>query len=692
MNTLESTQPTKSTRKYSLTPIVLVVFIAALVTRLIYFLQVQDCPLFQVPTIDAGIYYDLAKTFAKGQWLQPLSEPYWQPPFYPFLLALWIKAAGPSVFAAKLAQMALGAVNCALVAIIGARIFDRRVGLIAGLIMAFYAPIIYFDGELLTPTIQTFFNSCALLILLRAMDKKSMLLFCIAGLVIGLSTIIRPDGAFFLLAAVIWIIISLRKSMRMQQIWAICLAMILCAALPVIPLTVRNMVIGKDFVPISTNGGLNFYIGNNPNEEQTRAIRPGPDWDALQALPKKENPNAKPSAQSTFFYGKSIRYALENPVAYSKLLFKKTIMFVTAIEGRRNHDLYFYRDYSTLYSALLFKCGPLAFPFGLVFPLAIFGLLRRKREHNIALLCFFFTAQFLAVIAFFVCARYRITAMPVIIIFAAYGAVEIWSTIRKRQIKNAVFAMLLTVLAFVISNLNICGVDNNQKSIDADTHLYMASILQAQGNLDSAYVNYIKAIEENPDYEVSRFDFSGLLMELGEYEDAKAQLQECLRIDPGSPAANARLGEIFEFEGDLTQAERYFEAAVKSDPVFVEKLISLSEKAYAQRDYNLAARALRVVVQNKLKWAEARRSLGVALMKLGNLDESIEQLQKACKLAPNSTESLLALGLAYYRIGNMEEAEACFQKAIRIGPGKSVRAKLKLYLHNNGTGNAELNR
>lgn len=692
MSSAEPTKPIESTKKTALAPTVAVVFAAALLVRLIYFLQVRHCPLFQVPTIDAGVYYDLAKEFAHGHWLKPLGEPYWQPPFYPFILALWIKAAGTSVYAMKIAQLTLGSVNCALVTVLGAQLFNKRIGLIAGLIMAMYGPIIYFDGELLTPTLQIFFNSCALLILLRAVDKKSIMLFCAAGLALGLSTVTRPDGAVFVLASVIWLIINLRKNMPVKQIMAICLAMVSCAALPVIPITIRNAVVGKDTVLISTNGGLNFYIGNNPDEEKTREIRPGPDWDALQAMPMQENPHAKPSAQSAYFYNKALKYAVDNPIAYIKLLFKKSVMFFTSIEGRRNHDLYFYRGYSPLYSALMFRWGSFAFPFGLLFPLAVFGLLRRKPEHNISLLCFFLAAQFISVIAFFVCARYRITAIPVLIIFASYGAVEAWNMLKNRQGRNAVCAILLAVCALVVSNVNIYGVDRNLEHIDADTQFYMGSILGARGDFIGAYTGYMKSIAGNPHYEVSRFDFSELLMKLGDNAEAKRQLKECLRIDPGSPAANARLGEIFELEGNLTQAERHFEAAARSDSVFIPLLVALSEKAYGKKNYALSAKAMSTVVKIKPKYAEARRSLGVALMKLGNLRESIEQLQEACKLAPNSTDSLLALGLAYYNIGDKTRADINFAKAIRIGPENEVRRKMELYLRNARAGNAILNR
>ena len=635
------------------------VFGAALVVRLVYASQVSASPLFGAATIDAAVYYDLAREFAAGIWRSPVGEPYWQPPFYPVALALWMKAGGPSVAAAKVAQMALGSVNCALTALIGSMAFNRRVGLIAGLMAAFYGPLVYFDGELLPPTLQIFLNLSAIVALLRAVERESVCLFAAAGLILGLSIITRPDTGVFAAGALVWVVLALRRRARPAKLAASCAALAVCAALPVVPVAVRNAVVGKDRVLVSSNGGLNFYIGNNPDEERTREIRPGPDWDAMQALPMRDQPNAKPSEQSAWFYRKSLSWAASHPLDYARLLIKKCVMYVSAVEPRRNHDLYHYRRHSPLYAALLWKVGPIGFPFGIVLPLAVLGMLRATRQPRpstadpLPLLLWYLGAMFAATTAFFVTARYRAPAVPALLVFAGFGAAELWGallrlrTVLGRDLKSRPNAgsmappsataspLLAALTVLVLSNLNICRIDTNQARIDADTRLYLANILAGRGNVAAAYRNYSESIRLKPDYEPSRFEFALLLERMGRTEDAKAQLRACLRLDPKSPASNAKLGEILMKEGELAGALRHYLTAVRVDPQLVEDLVTLAENAYAARDYATAERALRAVVGRRPRWAEARRSLGVALMKLGRMAEARRELEEAVRLDPS---------------------------------------------------------
>lgn len=646
------------------------VFLLALVIRAIYAWHVAPCPLFRVPTIDAGAYYDLARQFAAGDWLAPVGKPYWQPPFYSMLLALWMQVFGESVSLIKAGQLALGSVNCVLVYALGSRVFDRKVGLIAGVAAALCGPMVYFDGELLTPTLQVFLNLSAILVMLSAVRGRSWWRFAAAGLLLGLSIVLRPDAAVFAACALVWMGFALRGE-RLARIAALCAMFAACAVLPTIPFAVRNYTVGRDAVLISSNGGLNFYIGNNPDEQRTRDIRPGPEWDAMQELPLKRHPKAKPSEQSAWFYRRSLRYAASDPFGYAKLLAKKSVMYLSAVEGRRNNDLYFNRSYSPLYSALVFKWGGFGFPFGLVLPLAVLGLLRRGRTRESGLLALYLASGFAVTVAFFVCARYRVTAVPVFLIFAAAGAVELPKLWKRREV--ALLCVAAGVL--ILANLNLAGVDRDQRIIDADTHFQIGQIYSIEHSPACAR-ELATSIRLNPSYEPARFVYSDALAALGRLDEQEQQLLECVKLDPKSPAAHERLGEISERRGDLSEAVRRYAIAARGDSSFADRLVSVAEKAYARQDYALAERALRCVVSAKPKWAEARRSLGVTLMKLGKIKVAIHQLQIAVELDPESTDALIALGLAYHRAGDTSLENLAFRRARGIGPRSEIDRRI----------------
>lgn len=653
------------------------VFALALTVRLAYAFQALDCPLFQYPTIDAGVYYLLAREFSLGHWLYPVGEPYWQPPFYSVVLALWMKAAGESVFAAKCAQFVLGSANCALVFAVGSRVFSRRTGTAAGLIAAFYGPLIYFDGELLTPTLQIFLNLCAVLLLLSAAERGTLARYAAAGLLMGFSIITRPDAALFVVFAALWVFLAVRTPTAGARAGAAVVLTLACAALPVIPVALRNRTVGRDSVVVSYNGGVNFYIGNNPNYERSLAIRPGPEWDRLVGAPLRVDPKMKPSAQSAFFYRKSFDYIRSQPLGYIKLLAKKTGVYLTAVEGRRNHDLYFLRSYSPLLSVLLFRIGTFAFPLGIVLPLALVGILRRSRTKGSALLLLYLAANLIATVAFFVVARYRVTAAPVLIVFAAHGLVELWGMIRERRLD--VRAVSLSGAMLVFCNANVPGVDRDRRLIDSDSHYFVAGILDGDGKKEQAIPEYETAIRLNPNYSLSRLNYGRMLLEMGRWDAAARQLRAAVRLEPRSAPANWLLAEALAESGNKTASLGFYRRAAALDAEYAEGLAHSVVAALEKRDYAFAAQLAEIVLSRKPEYAQVRHALGVSLFKLGETDRAIGEFEETVRLDPESAATWLALGYAYQKKGRLAESEAAYRRAIAIGPKDEIREKVREY-------------
>ena len=74
-------------------------------------------------------------------------------------------------------------------------------------------------------------------------------------------------------ALVVWILVLHRPHWRRSLGYALCL-FIGCIA-PVLPVTIRYLVVGNDFVLIASQGGVNFYIGNNPHADGMSAVIKG---------------------------------------------------------------------------------------------------------------------------------------------------------------------------------------------------------------------------------------------------------------------------------------------------------------------------------------------------------------------------------------------------------------------------------
>ena len=75
-------------------------FAAALLLRLLYLLEARaHSPFFDAPVVDAQTYLEQARQIAAGDFALD-GEAFWQPPLFPYFLALWQWAVGDGPFVA----------------------------------------------------------------------------------------------------------------------------------------------------------------------------------------------------------------------------------------------------------------------------------------------------------------------------------------------------------------------------------------------------------------------------------------------------------------------------------------------------------------------------------------------------------------------------------------------------------------
>ena len=344
------------------------VFALALALRVAYILEADASPLFEHPAVDAKTYTHHAQRLAAGNWLGVGEGPFWQPPLYPYFLGA-VKVLFPESFfyAVRFAQALLGALVCAMSWWIGRALFNPAVGLLAGIGAALCGPLIFFDGELLPASLAAFVDLLALVVLLRVWRRPSRWGFLGAGAAFGVGALAVPTVLTF--AVAVPIVLLWRAPCRQGLIWTGAFA--LGVILAVTPVAWRNWAIGGDGVGISYNAGINLYIGNNPDYAETVAIRPGWEWDDLVTQPARAGIE-RPSAKSAYFAERAWGYIKGDPTGWLGLMGHKLGAFWHGDERGRNQPIYFWRTYSNVLSASLWKAG-IAFPFGLVAPLGAVG-------------------------------------------------------------------------------------------------------------------------------------------------------------------------------------------------------------------------------------------------------------------------------------------------------------------------------
>ena len=547
-----------------------IVFVLALSLRLVHEFQMSASPLFTMPAVDAATYAEQAANLAEGNWLGRGQGPFWQPPLYPYFLGVIKLVFSESFYyASRFAQALIGSLTCVLLSLVGRRLFGPSVGFIGGLIAAAYGPLIYFDARLLPAGLATFFALVSLLLLMRAVERPTRPIFIAAGFAMGLASLTAAILASLIPGVAIWLFYWLRKKAALAVA-----AFLLGAVLAIAPVTLRNYTVGDDLVPISYNGGVNFYIGNNANAEQTLALRPGWEWEGLVALPLREG-ITRPAAKSLFFYRQALEYIQDAPLNYMGLLAAKTVQFWRGDEIERNQEMYYWRKYSSVLAGTLWKWG-VAFPFGLVSPLALLGLLVYIRQQGLTLPVLFVLGYSFAVISFFVAARYRLPIVPLLILFAVYGGNWLYARWRQRSLRQALLPTAVLALLVLLVNWDLPPMDGRGK---AATHNDLGNAYLQQGRYDLALLKYEQATRLDSTYWQAWFNLGSLRAMSGDLRGALPILLNVLEHERERADVWSNVAGVYVGLGQYQQAAEVLEQAVVAAPR--EDIYAALERVYA---------------------------------------------------------------------------------------------------------------
>lgn len=184
-----------------------------------------------------------------------------RPPLYPLVLAALQALFGTGDLPVLLFQSVVSALVPALVFLIGYRLFDSRVALLAGLTSAVYPYSLYHDVRPFeTPVFEVLLGGLVLL-LLKLAARPRLGTALAAGALVGLAIATRSFLLPFPALIALWLLVGPRLPVR--QVAAYTVAIVLVAGLVLTPWIVRNYRIHGAFVPATTYGGWNFYLGNN---------------------------------------------------------------------------------------------------------------------------------------------------------------------------------------------------------------------------------------------------------------------------------------------------------------------------------------------------------------------------------------------------------------------------------------------
>ncbi len=550
----------------------LVGLVAALAV-LVFVVDTHEGLAFRIPTVDAATYQHQARRIAEGG--AAPREAFWQPPLYPHALALMYGLGVEGMLPVRLAHGVPLVAAAVLTWFLARRLVAVPwLALAAGLAVALYGPLLFYGTQLLPAGLATVLTMLAVMAVLWMLEQPSPPRAALSGGVFGVAALATPHVLVCALAPLV--VLGRRASagglQERRAALQVAGALLAGVALVILPVTVRNRVVSGDWVLISTNGGINLYLGNNADMNQTLSARPGQDWDRLTSWPYRHGAQSAAEAER-FFYQEVARFAVESPLKFVGGLLRKTGLLLGGRELPRNVDLYDFREWSWMLSALVWRVPGFNFPFGLLAPLALLGLWPAWRQGwQGRMLVALVGLYAVTLVLFFPAARYRVPLVPPLAVLAAMGAWGCWRAWREGRHGAAGLALAAALLVVNWPRQNpMAGVN-----FSAELRTNLGVSLQVRRQAEAALAQYDKALEMDPEYADAHYFRGTLLRDVGRREEARLEFQAALASRPNHEKALHDLAVLHYDNGQVEKAAALLRRALAVNPRYVRAMQNLA--------------------------------------------------------------------------------------------------------------------
>ncbi|MFH0859831.1 MAG: glycosyltransferase family 39 protein [Candidatus Altiarchaeota archaeon] len=365
--------------------IVALLLLLCLVVRLAYIILAGD----EIFPPDGLLYDELARNVLEGKGFTYQGFKAFRAPGYPLFLAL-LYVFSSSLFFVRVAGVLMSTFTAYLVYLTAKEAFhNERVSQLSLLFFSLYPYSIYYTAAVSTETLYSLLFMALMYQLLRMSDTREYML---AGVIAAVAILVKPYTLAFMVPAWLWTLMSKKKPLKCIAFSAVAMILILS------PWIVRNYLIFDKLVFISTNGGVNLWMGNSPSSEE--AVVGEYLHEHRRGIANMSEPEL-----DSYYRAKAISFIRENPrFTLERCVSKLFRTWRVYPEGSMTEKLV----------SLL--------TFGLSMPFAAYAALSSRKEwKHVLLFVIAFATIPLSGVLFVPLVRYRNPIDPLVLILAAQG-------------------------------------------------------------------------------------------------------------------------------------------------------------------------------------------------------------------------------------------------------------------------------
>ena len=690
--------------------------------RTLFLVEVHDNPFFNNPTSDAYYYDAQAQSIAGGDVVG--KGVFFRAPGYPYWLGLIYAVFGHSYLAVRIIQHVLGVISLLLLYFLSRRLFTPVVGAIASLLALFDPVLMYFEGQLLFDWFLTFLCLLWALMFSVAREQKNHRVWFFVSLLFGAICATRPTFLPLALPLFGYQLWDSFKTKGTRSVLRLGIVIASGLAIVILPVTIRNAVVGDDPVLVASQGGINFFIGNNPEADGYTARMPsdiGASWEIAEMtlyVEKQLGHHPSPSEESDFWYVKGLQFILQKPGDFLNLLIRKLYLFWNALEIPNNLDFYTFSRYS-----ILLRVMPIGF--WCVGPLGLLGMALAWKAHRGRLIAAFVMMYCAVMVMFFVCDRYRLPVVPFLCIFAAYALAELFQKLKQRGYRWLITSMVPLALLAVLVNSNAYEIQKEEpvhqfymlglvdlqhgQYVRAASYFGQASTYgkpirnlylhwgeceAALGHAEKAKENFRRELTYHPDSYGALAGMSVIFLGERGLDSAITYAMKAIPVKPFMPSAYVVLGQALYMQHNLARAESVLAAGSSEcgaafrygNYLLAGVCLERGEIGKAEAEYRSVLRPgsssqeteyepsyllpeeKRIGIDDRTLRAKASYGLGHVFVSRGRLDSAAACFRTSTQLSPGFADAWADLGVALLQSREFPEADSVMHKALSIQP------------------------
>jgi len=668
------------------------VALVALAARLAHLVSVLRSPLGATLVQDARLYHDAALRIlgllpSRGGDAIPFNNL-----GYPYLLAAVYGVAGARPEYALVAQAVLGVLGVVLLGCAARDLLGSpAAGLAAAALYGLAQTAIFYDGLLLTPAA----TNVALIAATAAMGRYRVRgrpgWPVLAGAALGASVLLRTNAVLTLPGFVAVPLIARRA--RTAALIASC-----ALALP-LAVSAATAWRSGEWVPLTANGGMNFWVGNNRASQGVYYVAPflgdrGATAEAEAFLAEARRRAADPSltlaGASRFWLREGMREIAGAPGHWLALEGRKAALFASGLEAKTNLSLGFVSAFSPA-----LRWDPVRMPVIAALAAAGFVLLASSGGRGaLALLSGLVLAAFATCTLFFVSGEYRHVALPALCAAAGYALVS------ARRSKAGALALAAALVAAAVALVPWPGI-RRAMPLDLDAGDMVRAIVRPERGTatpDRARFARARALlaraPRSPEGGLFRLDTERWLArtEALAFEDPRAAADA---LDAARRLLAEDLGALRSgYDESFLQTKRRAalddvrtigaQPWVASDPPLARRAALLGAHDFAEAASAIEAgqaAAARGFLEEALGLTphrvEVTALLGRALYALGDRAGAVRAWGESCAGWPKIPDCAADVAEMYAREGNVSQARIALDEALRRDPAFPPALRLR---------------